>query len=106
MERSCWLRPGVLWILWPGRTSSLSTIRWLEEAGRKDLIGHLTPENFNTRRILETLRHLGSMSGAFLSAYQARYGSADEQAGTKKKVPQLTGAKKLLDAVSTHEPGR
>lgn len=53
------------------------TIRWLEAAGRQDLIAHLTPENFNTRRILETLRHLASMAGAFLSAYNNRYGSEE-----------------------------
>lgn len=82
------------------------SIRWLEAAGKQDLIAHLTPENFNTRRIIETVRHLGAMAGAFLSAYQVRYGSADQQPGTKKKVPQLTGAKKLLDAVRTDEPRR
>jgi ParB/RepB/Spo0J family partition protein len=78
-------------------------IRWLEEAGRKDLIGHLTPENFNTRRILETLRHLGSMSGAFLSAYQARYGSAESRSNSNKSVPQRSGSKRLLEAVSSSE---
>ena len=72
-------------------------IRWLEEAGRQDLIAYLTPENFNTRRVIETLRHLGSMSGAFLSAYHTRYGTADSNELRKKKHLPLAGTKGLLE---------
>ena len=71
-------------------------LRWLEAAGRQDLISHLTPENFNTRRELTTLQHVNSMSDAFLSAYGQRYGSK-ESARTSHVQRQFTGSSKLLE---------
>jgi len=70
-------------------------LRWLEAAGRQDLISHLSPENFNTRRVLTTLRQLNSLTSAFVSAYGKRYGSGPS---TQKVQPQqLTGSTKLLE---------
>lgn len=78
-------------------------IRWLEAAGRQDLIAHLTAENFNTRRVLTTLRHLGSMTEAFLSAYKERYGSKEPSRGAIRRPRQLTGSSKLLDDLKLKE---
>jgi len=77
-------------------------LRWLEAAGRQDLIAHLTPQNFNTRRIVTTLRHLNSMSSAFLSAYRQRYGDS-ESTGNVSTRPQLTGSAKLLEDLKVKE---
>ena len=68
-------------------------LRWMEAAGRQDLISHLTPENFNTRRVLTTLRQLNSLTGAFISAYGKRYGSDSAQ---KFQSRRTTGSTKLL----------
>jgi ParB family transcriptional regulator, chromosome partitioning protein len=77
-------------------------LRWLEAAGRQDLISHLTPENFNTRRVLTTLRHVSSMSGAFISAYDQRYGGAESPRVTRPQR-QLMGSSKLLDDLKEKE---
>jgi len=71
-------------------------LRWLEAAGRQDLISHLTPDNFNTRRILATLRQLNSITSAFISAYRERYG-ASEPAQKRRHQPELTGSTRLLE---------
>jgi len=70
-------------------------LRWLEAAGRQDLISHLSPENFNTRRVLTTLRQLNSLTSAFVSAYGKRYGSGPS--AQKVQSQQLTGSTKLLE---------
>lgn len=46
--------------------------RWLEAAGKEDLISYLEPANFNTKRLLTTLRRLNAMISAFVSAYVRR----------------------------------
>ena len=72
-------------------------LRWLEAAGRQDLISFLNPNNFNTRRVLATLRHLHQMIAAFMSAYQTRYGAAE--AGLQKhRKKELPTAFRLLEA--------
>lgn len=73
-------------------------IRWLEAAGKQDLLTFLHPQNFNTRRMVTTTRHLHGMLGAFLSAYQARYQSKNEP--KSKRTKQQRGAQHLLDAVT------
>ena len=69
------------------------SLRWLEEAGRQDLIEFLHPQHFNTRRVVTTARHLYGMLGAFLSAYQAQYGAV---AKPRKEGQMLETAKNLL----------
>ena len=59
--------------------------RWLEFAGREDLIPHLLPDNFNTKRLLNTFRTLNSMLSAFLSAYERRSSKAAPPA--RKQIP-------------------
>lgn len=79
-------------------------LRWMEAAGRDDLISYLTPTNFNTRRVLATIRHLYHMQAAFMSAYQARYGDTGQ--GTtrqRKNKPELTGITKFLRAAQDSE---
>lgn len=71
-------------------------LRWLEAAGRQDLISFLNPNNFNTRRVLATLRHLYQMTAALMSAYQTRYGPVEGQVGKKKR--ELPTALRLLEA--------
>jgi ParB/RepB/Spo0J family partition protein len=72
-------------------------LRWLEAAGRQDLISFLHPTNFNTRRVLATLRHLHQMIAAFISAYQTRYGPAE--AGPRKRNKKtLPTTLRLLEA--------
>jgi ParB family chromosome partitioning protein len=76
------------------------SLRWMEAAGRQDLIPHLTPENFNTRRVLATLRQLNSITGAFISAYQERYGDGG---AAPKRQQRLTGSTKLLEDLKPKE---
>jgi len=75
-------------------------LRWMEAAGRQDLISHLTPDNFNTRRILTTLRQLNSMTAAFISAYGKRYGADSVQ---KSQPRRLTGSSKLLEDLKAED---
>jgi hypothetical protein len=70
-------------------------LRWMEAAGKQDLISHLGPDNFNTKRVLATLRQLNSMTSAFISAYRTRYGSGDSAQEARPK--ELTGSSKLLE---------
>lgn len=72
-------------------------LRWMEAAGRQDLIAHLTPDNFNTRRILTTLRQLNSITSAFISAYRERYGDSEPTPKARHQQPQLTGTTKLVE---------
>jgi ParB family chromosome partitioning protein len=76
-------------------------LRWIEAAGRQDLISHLTPENFNTRRVLTTLRQLNSMTTAFISAYGKRYGSDGSVQETQQR--RLTASSKLLEDLKPKE---
>lgn len=77
------------------------SLRWMEAAGKQDLISHLGPENFNTKRVLTTLRQLNSMSGAFISAYGKRYGTGEPV--QKAQPRQLTGSTKLLEDLKPKE---
>jgi ParB family transcriptional regulator, chromosome partitioning protein len=76
-------------------------LRWMEAAGRQDLISHLTPDNFNTRRVLTTLRQLNSMTGAFISAYGKRY---EREGSLQKTQPRsLAVSSKLLEDLKPKE---
>jgi hypothetical protein len=77
----------------------------MEAAGRDDLIAYLTPTNFNTRRVLATIRHLYHMQAAFMSAYQARFGDTEQGATNRqhKNKPELTGITKFLLATQNSE---
>ena len=78
------------------------SIRWFEAAGRQELIPHLTPSNFNTRRVITTVRHLNSISSAFISAYERQHHPNDTPA-QKKATPQLKGSSKLLQDLKVTE---
>jgi ParB/RepB/Spo0J family partition protein len=45
---------------------------WLEAAGKEGLIQYLLPQNFNTKRLLNTFRTVHAMLSAFLTAYEAK----------------------------------
>lgn len=71
-------------------------MRWMEAVGRQDLISYLHPKNFNTRRVLTTLRHLYGLIGGFMSAYETKYDSGRGRAKRAKR--ELPGARRLLEA--------
>jgi hypothetical protein len=69
-----------------------SSERWLEAAGREDLISYLDPTHFNTKRLLTTLRRLNAMISAFLSAY------------SRTATRQPTSATRLIEGIAEGTP--
>lgn len=72
--------------------------RWLEAAGKEGLVHYLLPQNFNTKRLVNTFRTLHAMLSAFLSAYKSR---RDKPAKETKALP----LRSLLEAGTEEDPG-
>lgn len=58
--------------------------RWLEAAGKEDMINFLQPHDFNTKRLINTFRWLHAMLSSFLNAFEVR-----RTIGRPKKLPLM-----------------